>query len=69
MQSEIQLQNHNQLQPVHSNLIKLDVFPLDNFPKLWQEFPDEQIKFIPKFDFDSKLKKKILMISRQQLVP
>ena len=57
-ENDIQLRNHDQLQPVHSNLTSLDIFPLFNFPKLWQDFPDEQIKIIRKIpEFDTKLKK------------
>ena len=56
-ENEIQLQNFNQLQHAHSSLSSLDVFPLYNFPKLWQEFPDEQIKIVRKpIEFDIKLK-------------
>ena len=63
--NDIQLQNFNQLQPIHSNLVSLDVFPLFNFPKLWQEFPNEQIKIIRKTAvFDTKLKKISLMLWR-----
>ena len=47
-ENEIQLRNHLQIQNQHSNLAKLDIFPLYNFPKLWQLFPDEQIKFVRK---------------------
>ena len=55
--NDIQLRNFNQLQPIHSNLNNLDLFPLFNFPKIWQEFPDEQIKILRKIsDFDLKLK-------------
>ena len=57
-ENEIQLRNFNQLQHAHSSLSSLDVFPLYNFPKLWQEFPDEQIKIVRKpIEFDIKLKK------------
>ena len=56
-ENEIQLRNFNQLQPIHSNLVKLDIFPLYNFPKLWQDFPNEQLKITRKpTEFDSKLK-------------
>ena len=56
-ENDIQLRNHNQLQPIHSNLSNLDLFPLFNFPKIWQDFPDEQIKILRKTsEFDSKLK-------------
>ena len=44
-ENEIQLRNHLQLENHHSTLAKLDIFPLYNFPKLWQLFPYEQIKF------------------------
>ena len=45
-ENDIQLRNHDQLQPVHSNLASL-----------WQDFPDEQIKIIRKIpEFDTKLK-------------
>ena len=57
-ENEIQLQNFDQLQHAHSNLISLDVFPLYNFPQLWQDFPNEHIKTVRKpSDFDAKLKK------------
>ena len=56
-ENEIQLRNYNQLQPVHSTLAKLDIFPLYNYPKIWQDFPNEQIKIIRKTaEFDQKLK-------------
>ena len=47
-ENEIQLRNHLQIQNQHSNLAKLDIFPFYNFPKLWQLFPDEQIKIVRK---------------------
>ena len=31
-ENEIQLHNYNQLQPLHSKLAKLDIFPLYNYP-------------------------------------
>ena len=56
-ENEIQLRNYNQLQPVHSTIAKLDIFPLYNYPKIWQDFPNEQIKIIRKTaEFDQKLK-------------
>ena len=56
-EDEIQLRNFNQLQPNHSNLVKLDNFPLYNYPKIWQNFPSEQLKIIRKTtEFDLKLK-------------
>ena len=55
-ENEIQLRNFNQLQPNHSNLVKLDNFPLYNYPKIWQNFPSEQLKIIHKTtEFDLKL--------------
>ena len=60
-ENEIQLRNSDQLQIVDSNLASLDVFPLFNFPKIWQDFPDEQVKFTRKTaEFDLKLKKYFL---------
>ena len=42
-------------------MAKLDIFPLFHFPKIWQDFGDEQIKIIRKPTvFDSKLKKYFL---------
>ena len=42
---------------VHSTLAKLDIFPMYNYPKIWQDFPIEQIKIIWKTaEFDQKLK-------------
>ena len=57
-ENEIQLRNHLQLQNLYPNLARLDPFPLFSFPKIWESFPDEQIKIIRKtMDFDTKLKK------------
>ena len=47
-ENEIQLRNHDQIQHFHSNMAKLDIFPLFHFPKIWQDFGDEQIKIIRK---------------------
>jgi len=56
-ENEIQLRNHAELQPNFSTYSTLDKFPLFNYPKIWQNFSDEQIKFIRnKTEFDSKLK-------------
>ena len=33
---------------IHSNLIRLDSFLLYNFPKIWQDFPNDQIKILCK---------------------
>ena len=60
-ENEIQLRNSDKLQIVDSNLASLDVFPLFNFPKIWQDFPDKQVKFTRKTaEFDLKLKKYFL---------
>ena len=56
-ENEIMLRNFDQLRPIYSTMFTLDKFPLFNYPKIWQDFPDEQIKFIRKKpEFDSKLK-------------
>ena len=56
-ENKIQLRNHLQLQNLYPNLARLDPFPLFSFPKIWESFPDEQIKIIRKpTDFDNKLK-------------
>ena len=56
-ENEIQLRNRDQLQNIPSNLVSLDIFPLFSYPKIWQDFPDENIKFIRKTSsFDLKLK-------------
>ena len=56
-ENEIQLRNHADLQPNFSTYFTLDKFPLYNYPKIWQNFSDEQIKFIRnKNEFDTKLK-------------
>ena len=60
-ENEIQLRNHAQLQNVYSNLAKLDLFPLYNFPKIWEDFADEQLKIIRiKHQFDHNLKEYFL---------
>ena len=56
--NEIQLRNRDHLQNIHSNLVSLDTFPLFSYPKIWQDFRDENIKIIRKTSsFDLKLKK------------
>ena len=56
-ENKIQLRNHLQIQPQHSYLAKLDLYPLYNFPKIWESFPDHQIKILHKnSEFDKKLK-------------
>ena len=56
-ENDIQLRNFDQLRLTHANLTSLDLFPLYNFPKIWQDFPNEQIKIIRKpSEFDAKLK-------------
>ena len=57
----IQLRNRDQLQHIHSNFVSLDLFPLFSYPKIWQDFQDENIKIIRKTStFDQKLKKYFL---------
>ena len=36
-ENDIQLRNFDKLQHAHSNLTSLDIFPLYNFPKLFQD--------------------------------
>ena len=40
-ENEIQLRNRDHLQNIHSNLVSLDTFPLFSYPKIWQDFRDE----------------------------
>ena len=57
-ENEIQLRNNNSLQLPLSRLSLTDRLPTSNFAKSWEQFPDEQIKFIrKKTEFDAKLKK------------
>ena len=56
-QSHVELRNDNRfyLPFVRTNQLKLH--PLISFPSLWEEFPDESIKFIrEKIEFNYKLK-------------
>ena len=56
-ENDIQLGNFDQLRLTHANLTSLDLFTLYNFLKLWQDFPNQQIKIIRKpSEFDAKLK-------------
>ena len=58
--NEIQLRNHAQLLNFHSNLTKLDIFPLYSFPKI-EDFPVQSIKIIQKkIEFDNKPKEYFL---------
>ena len=46
---------------MHANLVKLDIFPLYNFPKIWHDFPNEHLKIIRKTsEFGLKLKEYFL---------
>ena len=57
-ENEIQLRNADHLQIAASTLTSLDIMPLFDFPRIWQSFPDEQIKILrKKIEFDTKLKK------------
>ena len=61
VKNNIRAIGENEIQPNHSNLVKLDNFPLYNYPKIWQNFPSEQLKIIRKTtEFDLKLKKYFL---------
>ena len=56
-ENEIQLRNHLQIQQQHLSLARLNLFPLYSFPKIWESFPDQQIKILRKnSEFDKKLK-------------
>jgi hypothetical protein len=56
-ENEIVLRNNNDLQIPFSRLKTTDQHPLISFPKIWENFPDIQIKFIRnKIEFDEKLK-------------
>jgi hypothetical protein len=57
-ENEIQLRNNNRLQLPPSRTALTDRLPTTNFVRIWEQFPDEQLKFIrKKTEFDSKLKK------------
>ena len=59
--NEIQLRNHAQFFNFHSNLTKLDIFPLYGFPKIWEDFPAESIRIVRRRgEFDSKLREYFL---------
>ena len=56
--NKIQLRNNSRLQLPPSRTALTDRLPTFNFPRTWEQFPDEQIKFIrKKIEFDTKLKK------------
>ncbi len=56
-ENEIVLRNSNALQIPFSRLISIDRHPIIAFPKLWEQFPDIQIKFLRnRLEFDEKLK-------------
>ena len=56
-ENEIQLRNTNRLQLPPSRLVLTDCLPTFSFAKIWDQFPDKQIKFIrKKIEFDQKLK-------------
>ena len=57
-ENEIQLRNSNRIQAPPSRLAITDRLPTANFARIWEQFPDEQIKIIhKKIEFDEKLKK------------
>ena len=56
-ENEIQLRNTNRLQLPPSRLVLTDRLPTFSFAKIWDQFPDKNIKFIrKKIEFDNKLK-------------
>jgi len=56
-ENEIQLRNNNRIQPPPSRLAMTDRLPTASFARIWEQFPDEQIKIIrKKSEFDLKLK-------------
>ena len=60
-ENEIRLRNYNQLQLHNSQLTTLNNHPLYLFPRIWENFKEEQIKIIRKRpEFDEKLKKYFL---------
>ena len=63
-ENDIQLGNFDQLCLTHVNLTSLDLFPLYNFPKLWQDFPNEQNKIISKPNLTRNSRIFFLTISR-----
>jgi L-cysteine desulfidase len=51
------LRNHDDFYVPISRLKTLESFPLHSFPKLWENFPDENIKFIRNVnEFNKSLK-------------
>ena len=56
-ENEIQLRNHDQILLPPSRLALTNRLPTCCFPRLWEQFPDEEIKFIRnRTEFDNKLK-------------
>ena len=56
----MKLRYPNQLSIPFARTVQTERQPLTDFPKLWSEFPDENIKFIHnKKEFYSKLYKNI----------
>ena len=57
-QAEFELRNDNSFFIPYASSKFLCKLPLISFPKLWEEFPDENIKFVgTKSEFNYKLKK------------
>jgi hypothetical protein len=60
-ENEILLRNNDLIHIPFSRLASTDKQPLISFPRLWENFPDVQLKFIRnKNEFDSKLKQYFL---------
>ena len=68
-ENEIQLRNTNGLQLPPSRLVLTDRLPTFSFAKTWDQFPDENIKFIrKKIEFDNKLKNYFLKDLAESIV-
>jgi hypothetical protein len=56
-ENAIVLSNMGQLRVPFARISLVEKLPLVSFPKLWEDFPDENIKFIRyKIEFNAKLK-------------
>ena len=57
-ENEIVLRNFDQIRINTHRLTSFSKMPLFDFPKIWESFPDAQLKFIRnKLEFDNKFKK------------
>ena len=63
-ENKIQLRNNSRLQLPPSRTALTDRLPTFNFARTWEQFPDEQIKFIrKKIKFETKFKKFYINVS------